>query len=84
MKIHNGIGDKLSLFVQFMATFFGGFAVGFIKEWRITLVLLGFTPLLAIILTFLTRVSLGIGLSTTRVILTQCFGRGSLLLKLYY
>ena len=47
-KIHDGIGDKVALFIQWIATFFGGYAVGFSKDWRLTLILLGFTPFLAI------------------------------------
>ena len=31
-----------------MATFFGGFIVGFVREWRLTLLLLAFTPFLAL------------------------------------
>ena len=45
-KIHDGIGDKAALFVQWIATFFGGFIIGFIKDWRLTLLLVGFTPFL--------------------------------------
>ena len=31
-----------------MSTFFAGFAIGFAEDWRLTLFLLAFTPLLAI------------------------------------
>ena len=47
-KIHDGIGDKVALFVQWISTFFGGFVIGFFKDWRLTLVLVGFTPFLVI------------------------------------
>ena len=47
-KIHDGIGDKAALFIQWIATFFGGFIVGFIRDWRLTLVLVAFTPFLAL------------------------------------
>ena len=47
-KIHTGIGDKVALFIQWIAVFVGGFAVGFVRDWRLTLLLLGFTPFLAI------------------------------------
>ena len=47
-KILSGIGDKLALFVQWITAFFGGFIVGFWREWRLTLLLMGFTPFLAI------------------------------------
>ena len=47
-KIHTGIGDKVALFIQWLAVFVGGFVVGFIRDWRLTLLLLAFTPFLAI------------------------------------
>lgn len=47
-KIHDGIGDKIALLIQWIATFFGGFIVGFVREWRLTLLLLAFTPFLAL------------------------------------
>jgi len=47
-KIHDGIGDKVSLFIQWVATFVGGFIVAFIRDWRLTLLLVLFAPLLII------------------------------------
>ena len=47
-KIHDGIGDKIALLIQWIATFFGGFIVGFVREWRLTLLLLVFAPFLAL------------------------------------
>lgn len=47
-KIHDGIGDKIALLIQWISTFFGGFVVGFVREWRLTLLLLAFTPFLAL------------------------------------
>ena len=47
-KIHDGIGDKVGLFIQWMASFVGGFVVAFIEDWRLTLLLLVFLPFLAI------------------------------------
>ena len=47
-KIHDGIGDKVALFIQWISTFFGGFIIGFIKDWRLTLVLIVFTPFLVL------------------------------------
>lgn len=34
--------------IQLFTTFVAGFVVGFIQEWRLTLVLAGITPLLAL------------------------------------
>ena len=48
-KIHEGIGDKFAILIQWIATFFAGFAIGFARDWRMTLFLLGVTPFLAIV-----------------------------------
>jgi ABC-type multidrug transport system fused ATPase/permease subunit len=47
-RVREGIGDKLSLLLQFTAQFFSGFAIGFWKSWNMTLVMMSLTPLLAI------------------------------------
>ena len=47
-KILSGIGDKLALFIQWITVFFGGFIIGFVRDWRLTLLLVAFTPFLAI------------------------------------
>lgn len=47
-KIYAGIGDKLSIFIQWVTTFFAGFAVAFSQEWRLTLLMVAFTPFLAV------------------------------------
>ncbi|CAF1046776.1 unnamed protein product [Rotaria sordida] len=45
-KVHDGIGDKISSALQFFATFIGGMALGFIKGWKLTLVVLSVSPIL--------------------------------------
>ncbi|XP_064300530.1 ATP-binding cassette sub-family B member 5 isoform X3 [Phalacrocorax carbo] len=45
--IHEGIGDKICIFVQFFATFMAGIIIGFIHGWKLTLVILSVSPLLA-------------------------------------
>ncbi|XP_010180454.1 PREDICTED: multidrug resistance protein 1-like [Mesitornis unicolor] len=45
--IHEGIGDKICIFVQFFATFLVGIIIGFIYGWKLTLVILSISPLLA-------------------------------------
>ena len=47
-QIEAGIGDKMALFFQYFCSFIAGFIVGFYKGWKLTLVLLAVTPLLAI------------------------------------
>lgn len=46
--IQSGIGDKLATAVQYISTFCAGIIVGFIKGWKLTLVILGITPLLLV------------------------------------
>ena len=57
-KIHDGIGSKLAILIQNMSTFFGGFLVAFVVEWRLTLFLIVFIPLLAFAGILLSKVRL--------------------------
>ena len=43
-KIHDGIGDKLTILVQWVTTFFAGFIIGFIRGWQLALLLIAVTP----------------------------------------
>ncbi|XP_039378223.1 ATP-dependent translocase ABCB1-like [Mauremys reevesii] len=45
--IHEGIGDKICIFVQFFTTFLTGIVIGFVYGWKLTLVILSVSPLLA-------------------------------------
>uniref|UniRef100_A0A8D2I3N2 P-type phospholipid transporter n=1 Tax=Urocitellus parryii TaxID=9999 RepID=A0A8D2I3N2_UROPR len=47
-KISEGIGDKVGMFFQAIATFFAGFIVGFIRGWKLTLVIMAISPLLGL------------------------------------
>ena len=47
-KIHGGIGDKLTILVQWVTTFFAGFVIGFIRGWELTLVLIAVTPFMVL------------------------------------
>ena len=47
-KIYKGIGDNLALLIQWTSTFFAAIGVGLFRDWRLALVLLGVTPLLAL------------------------------------
>ena len=42
------MGHKIALFVQSLAMVFGGFAMGFAYGWKLTLVILALSPLIAI------------------------------------
>uniref|UniRef100_A0AAR2JLM5 ATP-binding cassette sub-family B member 5 n=1 Tax=Pygocentrus nattereri TaxID=42514 RepID=A0AAR2JLM5_PYGNA len=45
--INDGLGDKICVFVQFFCTFVAGFIIGFVYGWKLTLVILAVSPLLA-------------------------------------
>ncbi|NXP32814.1 MDR1 protein, partial [Leiothrix lutea] len=45
--IREGIGDKISIFLQFFSTFVSGLIVGFIYGWKLTLVVMSVSPFLA-------------------------------------
>ncbi|XP_068829098.1 phosphatidylcholine translocator ABCB4 isoform X3 [Capricornis sumatraensis] len=47
-KISEGIGDKVGMFFQAIATFFAGFIVGFIRGWKLTLVIMAISPVLGL------------------------------------
>lgn len=45
-KIQSGIGDKVALFLQYFSTFIAGFAIGFIINWKMALVVSTMLPIL--------------------------------------
>ncbi|KAI5618278.1 multidrug resistance protein 1, partial [Silurus asotus] len=45
--INDGLGDKIAIFVQFFCRFLTGIIIGFIFGWKLTLVILAVSPLLA-------------------------------------
>lgn len=47
-KINEGIGDKLGMLLQNLTTFVTGIIIGFVKGWKLTLVILAVSPLLGI------------------------------------
>lgn len=47
-KINEGIGDKLGMLLQSLTTFITGIIIGFVKGWKLTLVILAVSPLLGI------------------------------------
>ncbi|XP_028833451.1 ATP-dependent translocase ABCB1 [Denticeps clupeoides] len=55
-KINEGIGDKLGMFIQSVTTFLTGFIIGFVKGWKLTLVILAVSPLLGVSAAIITKV----------------------------
>ena len=47
-KISDAIADKFSVFIQRLTTFVGGFVVGFLNSWELTLVIMAISPLLGV------------------------------------
>ncbi|XP_069585559.1 ATP-dependent translocase ABCB1 [Ranitomeya imitator] len=47
-KINEGIGDKIAMLVQSLATFLTGFIIGFVKGWKLTLVILAISPVMGL------------------------------------
>jgi ABC-type multidrug transport system fused ATPase/permease subunit len=56
-KIEDGIGEKLATLIQLVTTFFAAFIVSFTQEWRLTLIMLAYTPLIVVVTMFLTVVT---------------------------
>ncbi|KAL8165139.1 UNVERIFIED_CONTAM: Multidrug resistance protein 1, partial [Gekko kuhli] len=47
-KINEGIGDKISILIQGISTFLAGIIIGFIRGWKLTLVILAVSPVLGL------------------------------------
>ncbi|XP_044151513.1 ATP-dependent translocase ABCB1 [Bufo gargarizans] len=47
-KINEGIGDKIALLLQSIATFITGFIIGFVRGWKLTLVILAISPVMGL------------------------------------
>lgn len=47
-KIQEGIGDKIGLLLQAFSTFVASFVIGFVKGWKMTLVILAVSPVLGV------------------------------------
>ncbi|XP_075067982.1 ATP-dependent translocase ABCB1 isoform X5 [Mixophyes fleayi] len=47
-KMNEGIGSKIALLIQSLTTFLTGIIIGFIKGWKLTLVILAISPLMGL------------------------------------
>uniref|UniRef100_A0A3Q1EM99 Bile salt export pump n=1 Tax=Acanthochromis polyacanthus TaxID=80966 RepID=A0A3Q1EM99_9TELE len=47
-KINDAIADQVAIFVQRFTTFVCGFCVGFVKGWKLTLVIIAASPLIGV------------------------------------
>lgn len=55
-RLNEGFGDKMATFIQWIATFIGGYINGFIAEWKLTLVVISVSPLIVVVTAVLSRV----------------------------
>ncbi|EYC12944.1 hypothetical protein Y032_0045g1172 [Ancylostoma ceylanicum] len=55
-RVREGLGDKLSLFIQMMSAFVAGFGVGFAYSWSMTLVMMVVAPFIAISANWMSRI----------------------------
>lgn len=55
-RLNEGFGDKMATFIQWFATFIGGYSIGFAVGWKLTLVVLAVAPLLIITTATMARV----------------------------
>jgi ATP-binding cassette subfamily B (MDR/TAP) protein 1 len=53
--IQEAIGEKVGKFQQLVSTFLGGFAVAFIRGWKLTLVMLAVLPALVLATTIMAK-----------------------------
>lgn len=56
-RVREGLGDKLSLLIQMVSGFVSGFIVGFFYNWQMTLLMILFTPFLAITNAWMARIT---------------------------
>jgi len=55
-KVHDGIGQKIGMFLQNAAVVLTGFIMGFAYGWKLTLVIIAISPLLMIAGGFMAKV----------------------------
>lgn len=59
-KIQEGIGDKAGMLIQAYTTLIASFIIGFLQGWKLTLVLLAVSPLLAISAALYSKVNVSV------------------------
>lgn len=61
-KIQEGVGDKMGAALQWMSTCISGLIIAFVRTWKLTLVCLSFSPIIAICGGITMKVSFNVGL----------------------
>ncbi|KHJ98946.1 hypothetical protein OESDEN_01065 [Oesophagostomum dentatum] len=55
-RVREGLGDKLSLFIQMVSAFVAGFGVGFAYSWSMTLVMMVVAPFIVYSANWMSRI----------------------------
>ncbi|CAD5121208.1 DgyrCDS9743 [Dimorphilus gyrociliatus] len=55
-SINDGIGEKLATFIQWFTTFIVGYIMGFVRGWKLALVIISTSPLIAVCIVFIAKV----------------------------
>jgi len=55
-RLHEGLGDKITTFVQWMTTFIGGLILSVVQSWKLALVVMATMPVLVIAIGIMGRV----------------------------
>ena len=71
-KIEDGIGEKFSIVIQFVTTFFAAFVVSFTQEWRLTLVMLAYTPIIIAVTIAFGKVCVTFNLADMPILVDCC------------
>ncbi len=58
LTIHNGIGEKLGMCLQWLACFVTCYVICFVRGWKLTLVILSSMPIMAALVTGVGRVGI--------------------------
>lgn len=56
-KIQSGIGDKVSVFLNYFSTFLAGFLIAYTLEWRMALVVSVILPILSFMAAMIAKVT---------------------------
>ena len=47
-KVYTGLGENIALLIQWISTFLTAIVVGFVRDWRLALLMLAIVPFLAL------------------------------------
>ena len=71
-KIQSGIGDKVAVFLSYFSTFLTAYVIGFVRSWKIALVVMTMLPLIALVTGAISKVRLN--QATVSYLVRACLG----------